>query len=119
MHLDRQPATYDGVTYAPGSRFRVIATGVTLDGMRSEGRGAWGGWRQELTPGDIVTCTGYGPGWGGDPGYGVEFTTDESEAAHACNCEIKPSTGTIFDYRPAPGLLEPLQVAAAPPASSA
>lgn len=103
--FERRTVTWDGVTYAPGARFRVISEGVTLDGMVPE-PGGYRGWRQQLRPGDVVTCTGYGPGWGGDPGYGVEFTTAESEAARACHCEIRPMAGGLFNFRPAPGLLQ-------------
>jgi hypothetical protein len=110
---ERRAATFDGVTYAPGTRFRAIRAGVTLDGMVPE-RGGYGGWRQQLQPGDVVTCTGYGPGWGGDPGYGVEFTSTESEAARACHCEIRPMAGGVFDYHPAAGLIEPIDDEARP-----
>lgn len=107
---NRRGASFDGVRYAPGRRFRVIMRGAQLVGMAPEPGypgGAWRGWEQKLKPGDIVTCTGFGAGWGGDPGYGVEFTSDKAEAAHAGNCEIRPMAGGIFSYRPAPGVLEP------------
>jgi hypothetical protein len=70
-------------------------------------QGGYRGWSQQLRPGDLLTCTGYGPGFGGDPGYGVEFTSAAAEAAGASHCEVRPSAGGVFDYRPAPGLLEP------------
>jgi hypothetical protein len=108
MITNRRTVTYDGITYAPGAQYRVITEGVTLDGMISEGRGAYGGWQQHLQPGDLLTCTGFGPGWGADPGYGVEFTSAESEAARAFNCEVKPSAGSIFSYHPKAGVLEPV-----------
>jgi hypothetical protein len=103
----RTARTYDGIEYAPGRQFRVIAEGLRLYGVIPDGPSAWRSWAQDLRPGDIVTCTGYGPGFGSDPGYGVEFTTSESEQAHAGACEIRPSVGGIFGYRPAPGALEP------------
>lgn len=107
---NRRGVSFDGVHYAPGRRFRVIAEGAQLEGMVPEPdyRGsAWRGWQQSLEPGDVVTCTGFGAGWGGDPGYGVEFTSDQAEAERAGNCEIRPMAGGIFNYRPAPGVLEP------------
>ena len=102
----RRAVTYDGVAFAPGRRFRVISEGVTLDGMVAE-QGGYSGWRQQLRPGDLLTCAGYGPGFGADPGYGVEFTSPASEAARACCCQVRPMAGGVFSYRPAPGLLEP------------
>jgi hypothetical protein len=104
----RTARTYDGIEYAPGRQFRVVTGGLRLSGYVPDGPSAWRGWSQELRPGDdIVTCTGYGPGFGADPGYGVEFTTPESEQAHAGACTIWPSSGGIFGYRPMPGALEP------------
>jgi hypothetical protein len=102
---ERRAVTRDDVTYAPGARFRVIRAGVTLDGIVPE-QGGYGDWQQHLQPGDVVTCTGYGPGWGADPGYGIEFTSAGSEAARAIHCKIRPMTGGLFDYRPAPGSLQ-------------
>lgn len=103
----RRTTTLDGTGYAPGRRFRVIREGLILSGMVPAAPSAWDGWSQRLHPGDIVTCTGYGPGFGGDPGYGVEFTTPESLQARAGNCTISPSTGGAFGCRPVPGALEP------------
>ena len=106
---DRSAATFDGVDYAPGRRFRVVREGLRLDGwVASRHPGASDGWTQELHPGDILTCTGYGPGSGGDPGYGVEFTSEQSEAAGAFHCDIWPMHGDVFSYRPPPGFLEPV-----------
>jgi hypothetical protein len=50
-----------------------------------------------LHVGDIVTCTGYSPGSGADPGYGVEFSSQQSEAARAFHCGIWPMHGILFD----------------------
>jgi hypothetical protein len=108
MMNDRRAITLDGVTYAPGAAFRVTAR-ARLSGLKSEGRSSWGGWSQDLRPGDIVLCTGHGPGWGSDPGYGVEFSTPQSLADGASYCEITPSAGTIWNSRPHPGLLEPVR----------
>jgi len=104
--FERQAVTRDGVTYAPGRRFRVTREGAWLGGMVPE-LGGYRGWRQQLQIGDLLTCTGYGPGFGGDPGYGIEFTSAEARAAGASHCEVRPMTGGLFDYRPAAGLLEP------------
>jgi hypothetical protein len=100
--------TFDGVEYAPGSRFRVAAEGVTLSGLVPDGPSCWRGWKQALAVGDVVTCTGYGAGFGSDPGYGVHFTSERSLAEHAGFCALRPGAGNMFSYRPQPGLLEPL-----------
>lgn len=106
--MNRRAVTYDGVTYAPGRQFRVTRRGVKLTGMTPDGPGAFRGWGQDLNPGDVVTCTGFGPGWGSDPGYGVGFTTPESLAAHAGHCEIHPMAGGMWGFRPHPLVLEPV-----------
>jgi hypothetical protein len=107
----RRAVTYDGVTYAPGGQFRVISERATLDGWVPEPHGSRG-WRQRLRRGDLLTCTGYGPGIGADPGYGVEFTSPEAETAGAFHCLVQPTTGEIFSYRPATGLIEPADTGA-------
>ena len=104
MH-DRSAATFDGIGYAPGRKFCVTRVGLRLTGHTPVIGGAHG-WQQVLQVGDILTCTGYGPGFGGDPGYGVEFASQQSEAAGAFHCYIWPMHGTLFDYRPPAGSLE-------------
>lgn len=107
MHGERRSVTYDGIEYAPGAKFRVLKH-CSMNGFKPSGHpGALDGWRQALEPGDIITCLGYGPGWGSDPGYGVEFTSDAAEAVGAFHLDINPQAGGIWDYRPQPGLLEP------------
>jgi hypothetical protein len=113
MRGERRAVTYDGVRYEPGGKFRVATEDATLDGMKCAGPYAWDGWRQRLRPGDVLTCTGYGAGWGSDPGYGVEFTTPESEAAGAFHCDVHPGVVVPFGYRPRPGVLEPVSPDAA------
>lgn len=105
MH-ERTPATFGGIDYAPGRKFRVTREGLTLTGHTAVIGGAQG-WQQVLHAGDILTCTGYGPGCGGDPGYGVEFTSQQSEAARAFHCDIWPMNGGVFGYRPPAGSVEP------------
>ncbi len=102
----RSTRTFGGVEYAPGSQFIVTGAGVRLSGYTAI-RGGSRGWGQELKPGDRVTCRGAGYGAGADPGYGIEFTTPEAEAAGAFHCEIWPSAGGPFAFRPAPGTLMP------------
>jgi hypothetical protein len=97
----------DGTTYTPGATFRVVRAGAQLTGWVAV-PGASQGWVQALAVGDVLTCTGFGPGIGADPGFGVEFTTDRSEAAGAFHCEFRPSTGGACSYHPAPGYLEPV-----------
>lgn len=105
----RRSVTFDGVDYAIGARFEVVRDGLWIDGMIA---GAWPNshqmWRQSLEVGDVLTCLGYGPGFGSDPGYGVEFDTEKSRAAGAYNCDVHPPIGGIFAYRPSPGALRPL-----------
>jgi hypothetical protein len=105
MH-DRSAATFDGIDYAPGRKFRVGRERLKLTGYTPV-RGGADGWEQVLHAGDILTCTGYGPGIGGHPGYGVEFTSQQSEAAGAFHCDIWPMNGSLFDHRPPAGSLEP------------
>jgi hypothetical protein len=51
----------------------------------------------------------HGEGMGSDPGFGVEFTTEQSLAARASHCDIYPFVGGLWAYRPPPGYLEPLE----------
>lgn len=108
MFAARNEVTIDDVTYKPGGKFRVIAEGATLNGWAPHPTGGHVGWRQELHVGDVITCTGFGPGWGGDPGYGVEFTSEQSTAARASHCDVFPSSGSVFRFHPAAGYLEPI-----------
>lgn len=104
----RTTVTYDGMEFAPGAQFIVIKP-CLLHGMTTTGPSAWSYWSQDLAPGDVVTCLGHGMGWGSDPGFGVEFTSPESEAASAAHCEISPSAGTQWSLHPVAGLLVPRQ----------
>lgn len=101
--------TLDGVQYERGRKFRVVAEGVTMRGLVTAGRSAWSGWSAPLAVGDVVECLGFGPGWGSDPGYGVHWTSDTAREAGASHVEIHPGVGGIFDYRPKPGILEPME----------
>jgi hypothetical protein len=114
--MSRREVTYDGVSFAPGARFRVVGAGAYLDGLQPFGShaGAWSGWKQELHVGDIITCTGFGPGFGSDPGYGVEFTTEKAKADNAIHCDFRPMTGGMWNYHPFPGYLIPVPDRAAP-----
>lgn len=106
LNRPRVAQTFDGTRYAPGARFRVLAP-CRLSGF-TPARGGADGWSQTLAPGDVITCTGFGAGWGSDPGFGVEFTSDAALAARAYHCDLSPSVGGVWGYRPRPGLLEPL-----------
>jgi hypothetical protein len=57
--FERRAVTYNGDTYAPGGRFRVIGDEARLDGQVPE-LGGSSSWRQQLRPGDLLTCTGDG-----------------------------------------------------------
>lgn len=104
----RRAQALDGVEYAPGKKFRVIRDGAYLTGMKPAGPSALTGWRQDLSVGDVIECTGFGAGWGSDPGFGVEWTSDRAKAEHASGIEFKPSGGHwCWSYHPADGYLEP------------
>jgi hypothetical protein len=102
----RTARTFDGVDYTPGRRFRPAREGLRLQGLIPDGRSAYRGWAQDLRLEDILTCTGFGPGFGGDPGFGVEFTTERSREERAFHCDLRPQWGTLWSYRPCPGDLE-------------
>ena len=102
----RRAALFDGVEYAPGKRFRVIAEGCSLHGMVVMGPGWNQGWKQTLYVGDVIECTGFGQGWGSDPGYGVEWTSEESKAANAHSVDFYPEVGIPFLCHPRPGFIE-------------
>jgi hypothetical protein len=93
-----------------GKKFRLLKAGY-LDGMipMRLHPNAHQGWQQQLSVGDVITCEGYGPGWGSDPGYGVHFSTPQSKAEHVVFAEFRPMAGGLFNYRPADGWLEPVE----------
>lgn len=100
----RSTATLDGVEYAPGRKFKVTRAGCELSGMKPDGPYSWRGYKRPLEVGEVITCAGFGAGFGGDPGYGVEFYE-----AGVGTCEFRPSTGSMWTYRPQPGCLEPIE----------
>lgn len=102
----RTARTFDEVNYEPGRQFKVIES-CRAAGWTPARAGA-DGWGQQLEPGAIVTCLGYGPDIGGDPGYGIHWQTDESKAAGAFAVWIGTQVGTPFTFRPRPGTLEPV-----------
>lgn len=105
---ERTARTIDGVEYAPGARFEVLAP-CRLLGWGPVMNSASRGWSQELAAGDVIECTGFGAGWGSDPGFGVEWTTERSRADGAGYLELHPSVGGAFSYHPAPGLLRRIE----------
>lgn len=109
--MTRTAVNYDGLEYAPGAMFRVTGTGAYLSGMKPyEGHAStWEGWKQPLSVGDVITCTGHGPGFGADPGYGVEFTTQKAQMVGAVHCEFHPQVGGMWAYHPFPGYLVPVR----------
>jgi hypothetical protein len=104
----RQTTTLDGVEYAPGGKFRVVKEGARLSGWTPMAPSAWSGWSQVLHVGDVIECRGFGPGFGSDPGYGVEWTSEQAREAHAGSCDFWPSVGGMWSYHPAAGFLEPV-----------
>lgn len=102
----RSARTLDGVEYAPGRKFRVVAEGVYATGMTPYAPSAWSGFRQALPVGTVIECAGFGAGWGSDPGFGVEWVMD----GHV-HVEVRPASpeGSMWAYRPLPGMLEPVE----------
>lgn len=95
-----------GVVYAPGAKFKVVSEGVYVSGMKPDHRwsNTWGGYREDLPVGTVIECNGFGPGWGSDPGYGIEWKIEGVD-----HVEVRPAIGGVWAYRPAPGLLEPVE----------
>jgi len=108
--------TYDGTLFSVGRQFRVVGVGAYLTGMAPlrDMPGVWEGWRQNLQVGDIIICTGFGAGFGSDPGYGVEWTTEKARHDGAFNLEFRPTTGGMWSYHPFPGYLVPVPDREAP-----
>jgi hypothetical protein len=104
--------TFDGVEYAPGRDYVVLAEGLSLTGYGTDRPGSARGWRQRLAPGDVITCLGYGPGWGSDPGYGINWTSEQARTEGAYAVDVWPSVGGLFAYRPPPGTVRPVEVPA-------
>jgi hypothetical protein len=102
----RKDRTYDGLTYDAGKRFRVTKSGARLTGFILRRDGANQGWTQELSPGDEIECLGFGPGFGSDPGYGINWTSERAKAERAHSLTVSPSEGGIWSYRPVAGYLE-------------
>jgi hypothetical protein len=105
----RSERVFDGLRYTPGARFRIVRNGAVLRGMTLVGRGRFRGWSQPLHVGDVLHCTGFGPGWGSDPGYGVEFTSERSVADGAVHCDVSPHVGGAWSYRPDPSFVEAVE----------
>jgi hypothetical protein len=105
MSEDSRAVTRDGVTYAPGRKFRVTAR-ASLTGWVSDGPSASQEWRQALKPGDVITCLGY---WRHDPFYGVGWTSALAMQAGAYDVELYPQVGDVYGYHPQPGVIEPVE----------
>lgn len=103
----RSVRVFDGIPYVPGALYEVRSP-CRLSGWTPV-QGGHQGWGLRLEPGHLLTCRGYGPGWGSDPGFGIEWTCEEARAVHASACELSPSVGGAFAYRPAIGLVAVLE----------
>ena len=90
--------------YPAGKKFRVTQEGAALSGWKVGGPSWWTGARRVLHVGDVIETSGFGAGFGSDPGYGVHFKDPEMGKA-----EFYPSQGGMFSYEPADGYLEPLE----------
>ena len=88
--------------YPAGKKFRVVAEGAHLTGWKPSGPYSFTGARRVLHVGDIVETSGFGRGFGSDPGFGVHF-----KDAEIGKTEFWPSQGGVFSYEPADGFLEP------------
>lgn len=107
LYTERSARKIGDVMYAPGTKFKVVVEGLRLSGyVPTQWHGASDGWSQQLQPGDILTCTGFGPGLGSDPGFGIEFTSEESERVRAYHCSVRPESGGPWGYHPRPGTVE-------------
>lgn len=95
--------------YARGKRFRVIKAGAQLRGLTlvpGVHYTAHQGWTQDLALGDVIESLGYGPGFGADPGYGINWTSEHAKAERAHSLTFYPEEGGIWSYRPPEGYLE-------------
>lgn len=92
--------------YARGKRFRVIKAGAKLWGLTPIRPNVQQGWTQVLEVGDVIESLGFGPGFGADPGYGINWTSERAKAEHAHSLSFAPSEGGIWAYRPSEGYLE-------------
>lgn len=93
-----------------GQQFTVVRAGGYLDGWQpvpDVHYTAHRGWRYNLAVGDVITCLGFGPGWGSDPGYGVHWTCEAAREALASAVQFQPSEGHIFSFKPKDGYLHP------------
>lgn len=106
---ERTATILSDVDYSPGRRFVVVARHALLTGWVHRG-GATTHWSQRLSPGDVLTCTGFGfgDGTGFTPGFGVEWSSAASEAAGAVHVQLSPDQGGPWAHHPRAGFLVPL-----------
>jgi len=105
----RTPVVLSGVDYSPGRRFVVLGRGAMLSGWVHDASGSRH-WTVHLTPGDVITSTGFGfgDGTGFTPGFGVEWSSEESDAAGAVHVQLSPDRGGPWAHQPREGCLRPL-----------
>lgn len=89
--------------YPKGTRWKVVAEGVTWSGLKPVPGGAMGA-GGDLPVGSIITSRGPVNGWGGDAGYGIRWDIDG--VVGIGDIMVFPIVGTAFNSRPADGLLE-------------
>lgn len=99
----------DKALLVKGARFIVTAEGAYLSGMESIAPFTWQGKRVDLAVGDVITCRGFGPGFGSDPGRGYHFDVEGAEPL--AFAEFHPSGGhPIWSYgQPAASHLAPAE----------
>lgn len=91
--------------YREGQIWRVQSDAAKLTGMKPSGPYAQSGWRQTLKRGDILTCGG--EKWTfGDGVPAITWMGPRGEWL-ANDCTLSPSVGSLWNQRPAPGILMP------------
>ena len=102
----RTATVLSGVDYSPGRRFVVVAPDARLSGW-VHGPDGVRHWTQQLQPGEVIICTGFGfgDGTGFTPGFGVEWESAASAAVGAEHVQLSPDQGGPWAHHPCAGML--------------
>lgn len=92
--------------YQPGKQFRVVKPNARLEAILLFGESSWAGWSRPLREGQILTCTGWKEGMGGNGFEEVNFTAP-GVPENAQWCQVWPMSG-LFRPFPMEGYLEPV-----------
>jgi len=87
--------------YAKGGRYRIIKDGARLWGWKPI-TGGWQGWGRAVPVGEVLTCKGWRPGMGSDPGPDIVQWEDPVGTF----VEFHPSAGKGWFTRPDDSYLE-------------